>query len=243
MRAHEFLIEAEPATTTSADDIRAAIATGVSQAQRDRYDRIPSTILPPWMHGLKGALTGDFSGKKDDAMAISKVVQDLKKDQPQDYGFPAWTNQRYIDTAKKLLTGQIAPPDLTPTQQDQYKEKVKKTSQDQQQQQPPKPTPVQPTPKPVQQQQQQPVKKTTKSDLPSSLAPLSKVNPGATMTIGNKKITFDGKVWTDQAGQKYGGNPTSLAQLNKSYLEYENARRATEVLKIQAKASQNRGNN
>mgnify|MGYP005991730905 CR=1 FL=1 len=222
------------------------------------YGSVPSTAIPSWIKQLPRALTGNVTGKFDAAMNISKVVQVLKKQEPGDYNFDSWNNQRLIDTAKDLLTGKESIPATLP--QDQIKDlqaltgqtkqqtkqnpppvnKPKKDPMQQQQQQVKK---TQPTPKPVQQQQQQTVKKTTKSDLPSSLAPLSKVNPGATMTIGNKKITFDGKVWTDQAGQKYGGNPTSLAQLNKSYLEYENARRATEVLKIQAKASQNRGNN
>ena len=204
MRASDFVIEAAPATTNSADDIRAAIATGVSQAQRDRYDRIPSTILPSWMHGLKGALTGDFSGKKDDAVQISKVVQDLKKDQPQDYGFPAWNNQRLIDTAKNLLTGQIAPPDLAPTQQDQYKEKVKKNYQQQQQQQPPKPV-------------QQPVQQQSSSQTPpvGAVIPKSKNLPA---------IKWTGDAWTSMDGVvKYATTPDTIARLNQAY---SNAKKA-----------------
>jgi hypothetical protein len=215
------------------------------------YGSVPSTAVPGWIKQLPRALTGNVTGKFDAAMNISKIVQVLKKQEPGDYNFDSWNNQRLIDTAKDLLTGKESIPATLP--QDQIKDlqaltgqtkqqtkqnpppvnKPKKDPMQQQQQQVKK---TQPTPKPVQQQQQQP-------DLPSTLAPLTKVEPGATMTIGNKKITFDGKVWTDLAGQKYGRNPESLAQLNKAYLGYENARRATEVLKIQAKASQNRGNN
>lgn len=213
MRVREFVIEAEPGSTSSADDIRAAIATGVSQAQRDRYDQIPSTILPQWMHGLKGALTGDWSGKKDDAMAISKVVQDLKKDQPQDYGFPAWNNQRLINTAKKLLTGQIAPPDLTPTQQDQYKEKVKKNYQDQQQQQPPTPKPDQ------QQQQQQPPTPTPNSQ--TNMPPIGAVIPKSKILPA---IKWDGKAWTSMDGVvKYATTPDTIARLNQAYLDAKKA--------------------
>lgn len=204
MRANEFIIEVEPGL---ADKIRDAKAKGYAQARRDRYDDIPSTILPSWMQGLKGALTGNFGGKYDDAMEVSKVVQDLKKQDPGDYGFPAWTNQRYIDTAKKLLTGEIAPPDLTPTQKDQYKEKVKKNYQDQQQQQQQPPKPVQ---QPVQQQQ-------SSSQTPpvGAVIPKSKNLPA---------IKWTGDAWTSMDGVvKYATTPDTIARLNQAY---SNAKKA-----------------
>jgi hypothetical protein len=241
MRVREFVIEAEPGSTSSADDIRAAIATGVSQAQRDRYDQIPSTILPSWMSGLKGALTGDWSGKKDDAMTISKVVQDLKKDQPQDYGFPAWNNQRLIDTAKKLLTGQIAPPDLAPNQQDEYKEKVGKNYQQQQQQQPSKPVqqqPVQqqqpPVPKPVQPKPKPVQPKSDPDGRPPELQPLKELPVGYVMkTKQFGDLKYDGKAFLGNKGFNI-TDPAKVKQFADLEMKGINAERNAEWEKMQA---------
>lgn len=196
------------------------------------YDNVPSERVPSWMKALGSVFTGGRQTYKD-SMAISQVVQVLKKEDPKKYGLSKWTSKSLIDTAKDMLRKGITPgldlkkkspkptPKPTPTPTPKPRIKIK-----------PKTTPT-PTPKP----EPTPTKK--KSSLPSTLAPISTVEPGATMTVGKKKITFDGTVWTDQSGQKYGQNPKSLEQLNQAYLGYENANRAAEVQKIKLKAYQN----
>lgn len=195
------------------------------------YDNVPSERVPSWMKALGSVFTGGARQTYKDAMEISQVVQVLKKEDPKKYGLSKWTSKTLIDTAKDLMRKGI-----TPSLQDKIKKDTKPTPTPQPTPAPtPKPQPA-PTPKP-----QPAPEKTKKSNLPPTLAPISKVERGATMTVNKKKITFDGTVWTDQTGQAYGQNPKSLEQLNTAYLNYENARRAAEVEKIKAKAYQNFG--
>ena len=97
----------------------------------------------------------------------------------------------------------------------------------------------QPVPEPTPEPAPEPTPQDKKSSRTDYFSPLTTVEPGATMTIGGKnKLTFDGNVWVDQAGQKYGQNPDSLKQLNDAYLRVENAKRAAEKQKIRLKAYQ-----
>ena len=191
------------------------------------YDNVPSERVPSWMKALGSVFTGGARQTYKDAMEISQVVQILKKEDPKKYGLSKWTSKSLIDTAKDMLRKGITPG------LDSMKKSPTPTPA-------PKPTPKPtPTPKPEPAPAPGPTPTKKKSSLPSTLAPISTVEPGATMTVGKKKITFDGTVWTDQSGQKYGQNPKSLEQLNQAYLNYENARRESEVQKIKLKAYQN----
>ena len=84
----------------------------------------------------------------------------------------------------------------------------------------------------------EPTPKDKQSSRTDSFATLTSVEPGASMTVGKNKLTFNGNIWVDQAGQKYGQNPDSLKQLNDAYLRVENAKRAAEMEKIKLKAYQ-----